>query len=275
MTDVDGTLSLDGERFDPTVADAVRHLRESGITVGLVSGRTVPRLESVAESVGADGPLIAENGAVAKLRPKGELIGLGYSRQPAMAAMVKLKEAFPGAIYELYDNIDRLVDVTIRADGLACHELQKAVPGIQLLDSGYMIHLMPPGISKGGTLMRLLPRIDEALQFGQTSLRVSSSPARGGHAPLSPDDVVVFGDSPTDLSLFQSFPGSVRILNPRLPPEHLGVMEGAAAYESESVAEKGFVEVAEHIIKARAGRRGSRAQQSDDDRQETGNGVPE
>jgi hydroxymethylpyrimidine pyrophosphatase-like HAD family hydrolase len=236
MTDVDGTLSADGESFDPAVAEVVLRLRETGITVGLVSGRTVPRLESVAECVGAKGPLIAENGAVAKLSPRGDLISLGYSRRPALEAVSTLKASFPDAIHELFDNKDRIVDVTIRSDGVACRELETLVPGIQLLDSGYMIHLMPQGISKGGTLLRLLPCIEDGT--------------------LSPEEVLVFGDSPTDVSLFKAFPHSVRILNPGLPREHVGTMEGVAAYESEQPVEKGFMEVVHHVItvRNRAGR---------------------
>lgn len=233
MTDVDGTLSADGAYFDPAVADLVGRLQADGIVVGLVSGRTVPRLEFVAETVGARGPLIAENGGVAKLAPKGALIDLGYSRRPALEALAMLKAVFPGpgAIFELTENMDRLVDVTILSDGVACEEMVKHVPGIQLLDSGYMIHLMPQGISKAGTLLQLLPRV--------------------GGGMISPDQVLVCGDSPTDLSLFKAFRHSVRILNPRLPPGHLEVMRGAAAYDSDLAVEQGFVQVAEHIIRAR------------------------
>jgi hypothetical protein len=234
MSDVDGTLSLDGEHFDPIVAEAVQRLQEGGIIVGLVSGRTVPRLESVAECVGIDGPLIAENGGVAKLAPSGEVIDLGYSRQPAVEAVGRLKTAFPGAIHELPDNKDRLVDVTIRSDGVAADDLQKEVPGIQLLDSGYMIHMMAQGISKAWTLMRLLGSI--------------------GDGTLSPGEVMVFGDSPTDVSLFELFPNSVLIVNPRLPPEQRKAVDGLAAYVSELPVEKGFAEVVAHVVKARGGR---------------------
>lgn len=230
MTDIDGTLTLDGEHFEPVVAVTVARLRNAGITVGLVSGRTLPRVEKVVRLLSTDGPTIAENGGVARLADDG-LLDLGYSRQPALNAVARLKELFPGRIRELEDNKDRLVDLTIDCEGLEVGELQKHVPGIYLLDSGYMVHLIPEGISKGTTLMRLLPEI--------------------GDGKLTPDDVMVFGDAPTDASLFEAFPHSVLVLNPTLPPNQIEELSALAAYSGELPVEQGFVQVATHLIDAR------------------------
>jgi len=235
MTDVDGTLTIDGEHFEPIVAETVGHLQQEGIIVGLVSGRTLPRLERIASLLSTDGPLIAENGGVARLA-KGRLVDLGYSRQPALKALAKLKATFPGAIQELWDNNDRLVDVTIAADGVAVNQLRKHVPGIQLLDSGYMIHLIPEGISKGGALKRILPMVLQT---------------KDGTA--SPDEVMVFGDSATDVSLFEAFNNSVLVFNPRLPSEQREVIAEAASYFVQVPCEQGFVKVARHVMSKRNG----------------------
>jgi hydroxymethylpyrimidine pyrophosphatase-like HAD family hydrolase len=228
MTDVDGTLTLDGECFEPAVAECVLRLQADGIPVGLVSGRDLPRLEKIVSLIATEGPLIAENGGVARLTPSGPLVELGYSRQPALEAAAKLKSAFFGAIVELEDNRNRLVDVTISSDGVPVEELRKHVPGIQLLDSGYMVHLMPQGISKGRTLASLL------VSMG-----------------LSPGEVLVFGDSATDISLFEFFPNSVLVHNPRLSKDQLRAVKGLASYTSDLPVEKGFCQVAEHILAAR------------------------
>jgi hydroxymethylpyrimidine pyrophosphatase-like HAD family hydrolase len=231
MTDVDGTLSIDGEYFSPDIVNTVMHLQGSGITVGLVSGRSLPRLKKAAILLRTNGPLVAENGGVAEIESDEQQIDLGYSREPALEAVVKLKAAFPGVIRERKDNQDRLVDVSIHSGDVTVEELRKAAPGVQIYDSGYMVHVMAVGISKGGTLMRLLERITDN--------------------PLSPDKVMVFGDSPTDVSLFQLFQNSVLIHNPKLSIEQKNAMEGSASYQSELPVEKGFIEVAEYIIKAR------------------------
>jgi HAD superfamily hydrolase (TIGR01484 family) len=228
MTDVDGTLTLDGEHFEPLVADMMARLQADGIVVGLVSGRTLPRLEKVARLLGTRGPLIAENGGVARLVAGGALVDLGYSRGAAAAASALLRSVYPEAVRELDDNRDRLVDVTISADGVAVGDMAKHVSGIQLLDSGYMIHLMAEGISKGGTLAALI-----------------NLP---GGPRVSPDQVMVCGDSPTDISLFRSFPNSVLIHNPSLSDGQRLAVDGIAAWEGELPVEQGFAQVAAHVL---------------------------
>ena len=101
MTDVDGTITTGGDSISPAVSHAIRRLEDQGIIVGLVSGRTLPKLESMAHDFGITGPIIAENGGVAKIKVNRRHVDLGYSRQPALEALAKLKELYPKAIEEL------------------------------------------------------------------------------------------------------------------------------------------------------------------------------
>jgi len=231
VTDFDGTLTLADGSLSPTVVAAIRQLNEHGIDVGLASGRTISRLESLAQDLGISGLLIAENGGVAKRQMKGELIDLGYSRQPALKALEKLKTLFPGAIKEREDNQERLVDIVIWPQGVDMAELKKHLADTQLLYSGYMLHLMQKGVSKGRTLLRLLGQI--------------------GDGRLSPAEVMVFGDSLTDMSLFELFPHSVLIINPKLPVEHRQELEEVAKYTSKLPVGDGFAQVISHLLKAR------------------------
>jgi hypothetical protein len=233
MTDIDGTLTADGEYFSPGVGEMVSRLQHQGIIVGLVSGRTLLRLTQAAALLGTRGPLIAENGGVAKPDLESELLDLGYSRKPALEAVAKLKAAFPGHISERKDNPYRTVDVTIHTGGIPVEELKKAAPGVQISDSGYMVHVMGEGISKGGTLARILGKVTGS--------------------PYEKNEVMVCGDSPTDISLFREFPVSVRIINPKLSVEQIQMMEGTAAYQSELAIEKGFIQVTGLILANRAG----------------------
>jgi len=199
--------------------------------VGLVSGRTLPGLEALARDLGISGPVIAENGAVARLKVNGEIVDLGYSRRPALRDLAKLKRLFPDAITEREDNQDRLVDVVFWTHGIDTEELRKHLEGTQLLDSGYILHLVQEGVSKGKTLMTILARI--------------------GNGDLSPEEVLVFGDSLTDMSLFELFPYSVLITNARLPVEQRQVLQGAAKYKSKLGSGAGFAEVIYHILLTR------------------------
>ncbi len=234
MTDVDGTLVSSGDNISPAVIETVTHLQEQGIIVGLVSGRTLSGLEQLALNLDISGPIIAENGGIAKLKVGGVLVDLGYSRQPALKSLETLKKLFPDAIREREDNKERHVDVVFWSLGVTPEELKKHLYGIQLLDSGYILHLLQEGVSKGRTLMQLLREI--------------------GNGNLLPSEVMVFGDSLTDISLFELFANSVLVLNPMLPIEHRELLLKRARYVSNLPYDEGFVEVALRVLEKRTSR---------------------
>ena len=101
-------------------------------------------------------------------------------------------------------NKSRMVDLVIRPHGIEAEELRKHLEDAELLDSGYVLHLVQKGVSKGKTLLRLLEKI--------------------GDGNLSPDEVLVTGDSSTDMSLFQTFAHSVLVPNPRLSAEQVQML---------------------------------------------------
>jgi len=236
MTDVDGTLLASGEYVSQEIIEAVSRIREQGIVIGLVSGRTIPRLEKLSAFAGTDGPIIAENGGTAKLKVGGELLPLGHSRQTALEALKKLKAVFPD-VKEKEDNGDRRIDVAFRAPGTAFSDLKKnlTLSNIQLLDSGYMFHLLQAGVSKGKTLQTLLEFM-------------------GNGSPL-PEEIMVFGDSMTDSSLFELFPHSVMIVNPGLPAEQVEPLKERAEYISSLPCGDGFIEVIDHMLSLRQNRK--------------------
>ena len=226
MTDVDGTLLAKGNTLSHEVSEALHSLQKAGIIIGLVSGRTLSLLESMSDDLNLTGPIIAENGAIAKLSPDASLIELGYSRQPAIDALNKLKVLYPGAIREREDNSERYIDVVIWADGVSLEEIRECIKPTQLLDSGYILHLMQEGINKGETLVKVLGELNN----------------------YTGDEVMVFGDSVTDISLFELFSNNVLIVNPALPEGQAEYLAKKAAYVSEKQYGEGFTEVALHIV---------------------------
>ena len=227
MADIDGTLNEGGDSVIPEVTHTVLQLEAKGILVGLVSGRTGPMLEQMAALLDINGPLIAENGAIARLSPSSPPLDLGYSRQPAAAALARLYELYPGKITERYDNSERLIDIVFRAGDIPIEELRRQLPDVQVLDSRYIMHLMQKGISKGQTLLNILPRLDAGIKV---------------------EEVLVAGDSATDLSLFQAFPESVLVRNPRIPAEESLELQKVARYISDKEQGYGFAEVASYIL---------------------------
>jgi len=232
IADVDGTLLCDGDEVSPEVAQAIRAMERCGMMVGLDSGRPLTRMEPLAISLNMSGPLIAENGCVAKLTTDSGLFDLGYSRTPALNTLNKFKADFNEAIREAQDIKDRMIDVGFFADGVPHEELYKRLEGVQLLDSGYMLHLIQEGVSKGKSLRRILGLI--------------------GDGTILPREVMVFGDSSTDLSLFTEFENSVLIINPRLAKQQTVEIRKYAKFQSELPFGEGFTEVVSHILKQRS-----------------------
>jgi len=232
MTDVDGTLLEDGDTALPSAVEAIRQMEGLGITVGLVSGRFMGKLEDMAKTIGIDGPIIAENGGLAKLHVDSSLFPLGYLREPALKTFEKLESLFPDSIRGRWDNADRLIDVVFYSDVLSTEELREHIDSdVQLLDSGYIRHLMQKGITKGKTLKTIL---------GDSQ-----------YSHLDPEEVMVLGDSLTDISLFELFPNSVLIPNPNLPVEETQTLRTICRYQSTLTFGEGFAQVANYIIKLR------------------------
>ena len=232
IADVDGTLLSDGDAVSQEVAATIRALEHCGIMVGFDSGRPLTRLEPLATSLQTSGPVIAENGCVAKLTKESSLYDLGYSRLPAQQILNKFKAEFKTAIREAPDFKDRLIDVGFFADNVPFEELTKHLGGVQLLDSGYMLHMIQDGVSKGKTLKRILGLV--------------------GDGRINPEEVMVFGDSATDVSLFTEFENSVLIINPRLTQQQTDCIHGLTKFQSALPFGEGFTQVASYLIKQRS-----------------------
>jgi hydroxymethylpyrimidine pyrophosphatase-like HAD family hydrolase len=185
----------------------------------------------LANALKTSGPVIAENGCVAKLTKESSLYDLGYSRQPALKILNQFKAEFKSAIREAPDFKDRLIDVGFFADNIPMEKLTRQLRGVQLLDSGYMLHMIQEGVSKGKSLKRILGLI--------------------GDGTIQPKEVMVFGDSATDVSLFTEFENSVLIINPRLTKQQTDCLRGIPKFKSALPFGEGFVEVADFLIKQR------------------------
>jgi len=228
MADVDGTLNDGSDMVLPEVIDAIHELEFNGILMGLASGRSDAMLRKIANLLQIKGPVIAENGAVARLSPNSDLLDLGYSRKPAIEALTKLKDLYPGQVKERWDNSQRMIDIVFQIDNVSIGELEALLPDVQVLDSKYIMHLMQKGISKGATLLKLLSLLPDG--------------------NLNKEQVLVFGDSSTDLSLFEIFPYSILVRNPLIPIEEGHVLEERARFISNLEQGRGFAEVIQHIL---------------------------
>ena len=63
VLDIDGTI-LDREGIIPEMIHLVRELERSGMTVSLASGRTLPNITPIHQSLGISGFIVGENGGM-------------------------------------------------------------------------------------------------------------------------------------------------------------------------------------------------------------------
>ena len=61
--DIDGTL-MDFEGFDPKMIPLIRRLEDIGLIVSLASGRTLPNITPIMQSLALSGFIVAENGGI-------------------------------------------------------------------------------------------------------------------------------------------------------------------------------------------------------------------
>lgn len=157
ITDIDGTITDPGRRIHLGAIAAIRDLVEKGIPVILASGNTACFLDAISKMIGTSGIYVGENGGIVRTGYGHDLILLGDG-DPARRAFDHLAKTFHarGIEIEPYSIPYRFVDVafarTVPVQDV--REILRDYP-VEVLDTGFAIHLHPPGISKGEAFSHL------------------------------------------------------------------------------------------------------------------------
>jgi len=150
VTDVDGTLTSPLNRLYLPAIETIWKLEDKGVHVVLCSGNIMCSLLTLAFYLGINGPVIAENGGgIMRIGWKKPLI-LGSKEQPLKALEV-LRETFGDRIKEAGDQFYRFTDIAIRrtVDRETVEKtLKNSGVKVNVLDSGYAIHLCDPRVHK-------------------------------------------------------------------------------------------------------------------------------
>ncbi|NOZ31274.1 MAG: phosphoglycolate phosphatase [Crenarchaeota archaeon] len=217
-TDVDGTLTIRrGELLLSLEAiRAIRELEENGIIVSLVSGNSLPITAGLARYIGAKGPVIAENGCV--IFYKGETIHLCKGRPPEQL-LDELREA---GFKESWQNIYRHHDIAFYPPPEFNKQvLQRIVEkyGMRIYDSGYAIHIQPPGGGKGEGLKTAAELVG-----------------------INVESVLSVGDGLNDIPLFQTAGFSA------CPADADPKVKQIVNYVAKRPGGQGFAEIAELVL---------------------------
>ena len=165
LTDIDGTITDSSRRINTGAIDTIRSLVDDGTEVVLASGNTSCFMDALCKMIGTHGTFIAENGGVFRVGFTGTPHIRG-DQDICRTALEVLQTHYrtQGIELELYSPAYRYADLafgrTVPVDDVKT--LLKEFP-VQVLDTGYAIHLQAPGVNKGTALialaqeMRLLP----------------------------------------------------------------------------------------------------------------------
>jgi phosphoglycolate phosphatase (TIGR01487 family) len=215
LTDIDGTITNPSRRIHTGAIETIRSLVDQGVVVVLASGNTSCFMESLCKMIGTQGSFIAENGGVFRVGYTGPLRITGD--QSACRKALETVQAYyrsRGKELDLFSPTYRFADLAF-ARTLPVGEVKEIVKDhpVQVIDTGYAIHLQSPGVNKGTALVEL------ADEMG-----------------LVPADFLAIGDSVNDVQMLKTAGIGITVANAH--PD----TKTAAEYVAEKEYGDGFVE---------------------------------
>jgi phosphoglycolate phosphatase (TIGR01487 family) len=218
LTDIDGTITTPDRRICTGSIALIRSLIDSGTEVVLASGNTSCFMDALCKMIGTKGTFIAENGGVYRIGFGGEPVIRG-DQAIARAALKEVQDHFAkqGIALTLYSPSYRFSDLAF-ARTVPSDEVRKVLRDrpVQVIDTGFAIHLQAPGINKGTALVEL------AKEMGFT-----------------PADFLAIGDSVNDVQMLKTAGIGITVANAH--PD----TKAAAQYIAEKKYGDGFVEAVE------------------------------
>jgi phosphoglycolate phosphatase len=192
LTDIDGTITDPTRRLHTGAIEEIRLLVDSGIVVVLASGNATCFMEALSKMIGTQGSFIAENGGVYRIGYTGTPQIMGDQRACRQALEVlQAHYRAEGTELELFSPTYRFADLAFaRTVPVAeVEEILRNYP-VQVIDTGFAIHLQTPGINKGTTLEKLAPALG-----------------------LTPADFLAIGDSVNDRQMIATAGIGIAVAN--------------------------------------------------------------
>ena len=218
LTDIDGTITDPTRRISTGSIETIRSLVDSGIEVVLASGNTSCFMDALSKMIGTKGTFIAENGGVFRVGFSGQLVIRG-DQAAIKTALTVVQEHFQkqGISLDLFSPTYRFSDLAI-ARTVPADEVRMVLRDepVQVIDTGYAIHLQTPGINKG------------------TALRELAQEMR-----LTPADFLAIGDSLNDVQMLKAAGIGITVANAH--PD----VKAVAQYIAGKEYGDGFVEAVE------------------------------
>ncbi len=174
VVDVDGTITYSDRSLDFRAVEALRSLK---VPVVIATGNVLCFARAASKLVGTGGIVIAENGGIVECG----------SVESDTSHMKECEEAFKFLerhfTLERIDPEYRITEIGLRRDFdvESARELLKEFPGVEIVDTGFAVHIKSKRINKGIGLKRV------AEMMG-----------------LDVRELVAIGDSPNDIEMLKA-----------------------------------------------------------------------
>ncbi len=215
LTDIDGTITGPDRLISTGAIEVMRVLKDHGIELVLASGNTACFMDALSRMIGTNGSFIAENGGVYRIGYTGELKILG-DQSACKEALSAVKTFFlqRGVELDMYSAPYRYADVAF-AKTVPVAEVKDIVRGfpVDVLDTGFAIHLQQKGINKGTAFQRVAEDIG-----------------------IPPAEFLAIGDAINDVEMIRMAGTGVAVANAHAS------MKSAAGWVCQKKYGEGFIE---------------------------------
>jgi phosphoglycolate phosphatase (TIGR01487 family) len=215
LTDIDGTITDSSRSINITAIETIRSLQENGVEVVFASGNTACFMDALCKMVGTRGTFIAENGGVFRIGYTGTLHIQGDQAVCKNAlGVLQAHYRLKGIELELYSPAYRFADIAF-ARTVPAEEVKTILSEhpVQVIDTGYAIHLQSLGVTKGTAFRSLADKMG---------------------IPVS--DFLAIGDSENDIQMISTAGIGIAVANAH--PD----TKAAAQYVTKNDYGNGFVE---------------------------------
>ena len=221
ITDIDGTITDRHRRIHTGAISSLRNLCDRGVEVVLASGNTACFMDALSKMIGTQGSFVAENGGVYRAGYTGDLRILGNQSvvREALDTVIGFYRQ-KGVTLDLYSPTYRFADLAF-ARTVPPEEVRGIVRDypVEVLDTGFAIHLQSQGISKGLAFITL------AAELG-----------------LDPSEFLSVGDAENDIELLKYAGIGVAVRNAPDP------LIAAATWVTEKKYGDGFIEALDRYM---------------------------
>ncbi|MFB6085756.1 MAG: phosphoglycolate phosphatase [Halodesulfurarchaeum sp.] len=187
VVDIDGTLSRPDRSIDPRIIDA---LAAWPGPVVIATGKALPYPVALAQYVGIEPTVVAENGGVAVAGDRLQVHGDRTAADEVAAEYRSQGHELGFGKPDLANRWRETEIVVSRDQPLEPLEALAREHGLEVVDSEYAYHVKSPAVSKGAAFESI-----------------------ADHLEFDPEMTVAIGDSPNDISLFEIVGTSFAVAN--------------------------------------------------------------